>query len=91
MNDAPQRRSSLPVSFLRLDTLNSLLTYKLGNNQDEATHCQELLEANRMERARCTEHKCNKASGIDRPAQSDDEEQPDSTVFFFLLNASNYF
>ncbi|KAF8963216.1 hypothetical protein BDZ97DRAFT_1758714 [Flammula alnicola] len=48
------------------------------NEQEEAARRQELLDANRAERARRAERKRDKNNGIDRPAQSDDEERPDS-------------
>jgi len=79
----PSEKVIATPEFSSIWYIELLLTYNLGNNQDEATHHQELLEANRMERVRCTECKHNKANGIDRPAQSDDEERLTAWYFFF--------
>ena len=49
-------------------------TVRDSNTQEEAAHRQQLLEANRAERAKRAKCKVNKANGVDRPPQSDDEE-----------------
>ncbi|THH07052.1 hypothetical protein EW146_g9434 [Bondarzewia mesenterica] len=48
------------------------------DEQEEAAHRQEILAANRVERAKRAERKRDKANGIDRPAESDDDARPDS-------------
>lgn len=44
-----------------------------------------MLEANRLERAKRAERKLNKAKGVDRPAQSDDEDRDNGSVSFIIL------
>ena len=44
-----------------------------------------MLDANRAERAKRAERKANKANGIDRPAQSDDENRDIGTVIFLFF------
>ena len=66
----------------QLKTAAPPLTDVDSNIQEEAAHRQELLEANHAERAKRAERKANKANGVDRPAQSDDEERDSISVSF---------
>lgn len=68
--------------FTYLKALGFVLTYTLGTEREEAAREQEALEVNRAERAKRSQRKKDKTNGVDRPAQSDDEARPDSTVCF---------
>ena len=57
-----------------------LRSHSLGTTQEEAARRQQLLDANRAERAKRAERKANKAAGIDRPAHSDDENRDIGSV-----------
>lgn len=81
VTDGPLKRLLPIVSDLFFHLFNGDVGWQfLGNTQEEAARRQQLLEANRAERAKRAERKLNKANGIDRPAQSDDEERDHSSV-----------
>ena len=74
---ARPKKLSLIVSFyfISFPPFFFLGWHSLGTTQEEAARRQQILDANRAERAKRAERKANKANGIDRPAQSDDENR----------------